>query len=97
MEIARSGKLIVLDTHALVAHAPSMKLIDYRNENDLSASELARSIGVSHTTILRLEQYKIAPSQKLVAAIVKATGGKVMPNDLFAADDPTEAPSCPST
>lgn len=49
--------------------------------------EMGRLIGVSHSTILRLESKKVAPSRAVVEAIVKVTGGEVTPNDLFFPSD----------
>lgn len=63
-----------------------MELFDYRTAEKLTAFELGRRLGVSHSTVSRLERKKVAPSRKLVETIVRITGGKVTPNDLFTPD-----------
>lgn len=60
-----------------------MKLSDYRAAKKLTTIEMGRLLGVSHSTISRLESHKVAPSRGLVEAIVKVTAGEVTPNDLF--------------
>ena len=69
-------------------HIGVMKLGDYRLERKMSATALGRALGVSHSTILRLEQHQIAPSRQLVAKIQRLTHSRVTANDLFPAAPP---------
>lgn len=61
-----------------------MELLDYRTAEKLTAAAMGERLGVSHSTVSRLERKKVAPSRALVETIVRVTGGKVTPNDLFA-------------
>lgn len=69
------------------AQIMAMKLSDYRAAEKLTVVEMGRRLGVSHSTVSRLESWKVAPGHDLVLTIVRVTGGKVTPNDLFRVGD----------
>lgn len=66
-----------------VTHKIIMGLKEYRLANKLSAVEMGRLLGVTHSTVLRWEDGKICPTGDSVAAILRVTKGQVTPNDLF--------------
>lgn len=60
-----------------------MHLAQWIEEQDLTATSFARSIGVPHSTISRVIAGKRAPSDKVMRKIIAGTAGKVMPNDFY--------------
>lgn len=63
-----------------------MHLSDYLNSTDgdrVTASDLARMLGVSHSTISRLANKKAEPSADMLRKLHKATSGKVTPDDML--------------
>lgn len=60
-----------------------MGLKDYRKANSLSAAEMGRLLGVTHSTILRWEDGKMSPSAHFIRKINEVTRGAVTANDLF--------------
>ncbi|MBS7810515.1 helix-turn-helix domain-containing protein [Roseococcus pinisoli] len=62
-----------------------MTLADYLANHRETRMAFAARVGVASSTISRLCRGETAPEASLVAAIVRATGGEVLPNDLFPA------------
>ena len=61
-----------------------MDIQTFRTANRYNVAQFAALVGCSPSTIHRLESGEIvSPSRGLVMAIVRATGGAVMPNDLY--------------
>jgi hypothetical protein len=61
-----------------------MKLADYLSEAGLSLSEFARQIGARNArTVQRYTKHGRVPSGTMMAKIMSATGGKVMPDDFI--------------
>lgn len=67
----------------------AMTLSEYMTAHGLSASEMARRIGCSHSTVLRLNAGTLKPSFDLIQRVVAATADAVQPGDFFT---PTPAP-----
>jgi DNA-binding transcriptional regulator YdaS (Cro superfamily) len=61
-----------------------MKLSEYIAQRRGTAADLARSVGVNHSTILRWASGAHAPSLKMCAALDRATGGAVTAADFLA-------------
>ena len=65
-----------------------MHLSDYLKPKEgepIPASVLARRMGVSHSTILRLADGKMRASANMLARLRDATDGQVTPNDMIGA------------
>lgn len=61
-----------------------MKLAGYMSEHALTYAEFARRIGSAHArTVERYAKGHQRPNAMMMAAIVRATGGAVTPNDFF--------------
>lgn len=60
-----------------------MTLSDYLSQNEITRAAFAVRVGVAPSTISRLCRGQTRPEGALVAAIARATGGAVLPNDLF--------------
>mgnify|MGYP002622295221 CR=1 FL=1 len=76
-----------------------MKLTDWLESNNLTASAFAEQLGVSVSTVTRCMNGQRRPEWQTLDAIFKATGGQVTPND-FLADDaviPEAAPAAPKS
>jgi len=58
-----------------------MTLSDFIEQERLTEADLARVVGCSQSTINRVKLGGCAPSMRLATGIMKATGGKVTPND----------------
>lgn len=58
-----------------------MKLAAYLREKGISTTDFAVEIGVSGEAVRLYALGRRMPRREQMAAIVKATGGKVMPND----------------
>ncbi|MGB6085478.1 2-oxoglutarate dehydrogenase E1 component, partial [Parvibaculum sp.] len=74
-----------------------MKLADWLESNNLTASAFAEQLGVSVSTVTRCMNGQRRPEWQTLDAIYKATGGQVTPND-FLSDDtvlPEAAPPAP--
>ena len=65
---------------------PLMKLADWLESNNLTASAFAEQLGVSVSTVTRCMNGQRRPEWQTLDAIYKATGGQVTPND-FLSDD----------
>jgi len=75
----------------------AMKLADWLESNNLTASAFAEQLGVSVSTVTRCMNGQRRPEWQTLDAIYKATGGQVTPND-FLSDDtvlPEAAPPAP--
>lgn len=66
-----------------------MKLIDYLNSHDLTASAFAGLIGRSPATVSRIVRGLNPPDWDTMQSIATATDGAVMPND-FLPETPAE-------
>ena len=66
-----------------------MRLAEYLGQPGITASALARVVGVSHSTIGRWADGSIEPSLSGMRKLHEATGGKVTPNDFLADCLPT--------
>jgi transcriptional regulator with XRE-family HTH domain len=62
-----------------------MDLRTYRQTHGLTLSQMGELIGVSHSTVQRLEAGRMLPSATLMRRIAEATGHQVTPNDLVLA------------
>ncbi|MBO6904233.1 MAG: helix-turn-helix domain-containing protein, partial [Parvibaculum sp.] len=65
---------------------PLMKLTDWLESQNLTASAFADQLGVSVSTVTRCMNGQRRPEWQTLDAIYKATGGQVTPND-FLSDD----------
>lgn len=65
-----------------------MDLRTYRKNHGLSLAEMGRMLGVSHTTISRIEAGRALPSSPFLVRLAKVTGGQVTPNDMLLACPP---------
>ena len=54
-----------------------------RRNNNLSQQELADKLGVSQTTIQRIEANKVWPNKKLVEDIVKVFEGEITTDEIL--------------
>lgn len=61
-------------------------LRSYRERHGLTLTQLARRVGVDPSAIHRYENGDRIPRRDVVEKIVRATGGEVRPNDLYASD-----------
>lgn len=59
-----------------------MRLEDWREQQKLSVAQLGRLIGTAGVSAGRYCRGRV-PDPKIVIAIYRATGGQVMPNDLY--------------
>jgi DNA-binding transcriptional regulator YdaS (Cro superfamily) len=60
-----------------------MTLSTFISQRRGAAADLARALGVNHSTVLRWASGEHAPSLKMCAAISKATGGAVTAADFL--------------
>ena len=60
-----------------------MNLKQYIDENRMSYTQFANILGVSAKTIQRYAAENRVPRGDVMALIVQATGGAVMPNDFY--------------
>ena len=60
-----------------------MTLCEYLEQPAVTASNLARRVGVAHTTILRWANGSICPNSQRLNRLHEATDGKVAPNDFL--------------
>lgn len=60
-----------------------MRLHNYLEREGLSATDFARKVGVSQSTISRYLKGLRHPERDTMLAIRKATSGAVQPNDFF--------------
>lgn len=60
-----------------------MTLEQFIRESGMSRSELAEKIGVTEVTIHRYLKKGAIPDRDVMPRLVKATGGKVQPNDFY--------------
>ena len=61
-----------------------MKLKEWRQNENITATDFGRRIGVSHAAILRYEAGARMPRPAQMAAIQRETGGAVTPADFYA-------------
>lgn len=66
-----------------VVHILRMELKEWLKRNDMRVSEFARSIGKSHTTVLRWIDGTTTPSPKAMRLVMTKTHKRVMPSDFF--------------
>lgn len=62
-----------------------MDLRTYRKNHGLSLAEMGRMLGVSHTTISRIEAGRALPSSPFLVRLAAVTRGQVTPNDMLLA------------
>lgn len=67
-------------------HIVAMTLDAYLSENGISEAAFAQLVGTSQPNIHRMRKQGQTPNRALMAEIVKATGGKVQPNDFYGLD-----------
>ena len=72
---------IMLDMHMHGMHSDSMKLSQYLEAVALTDTAFAAKVGMSQSQISRLRRGLSKPSWDAVAAIERATGGKVKAAD----------------
>lgn len=60
-----------------------MKLHDYLTEASLTVAQFAVQIDVDGSTVRRYRAGARIPDRDVMARIVKATGGRVTPNDFY--------------
>ena len=60
-----------------------MKLRTYLDRPGVTASGLARKVGVAHSTILRLADETQQPTMETLRRLHAATEGEVTPNDFL--------------
>lgn len=70
-----------------------MTLSDYLSQHGITQLAFAAKLGVHSSTISRLCRGETTPEAGLLAAIVRETGGAVLPNDLFPAAMAQVAPA----
>ena len=76
-----------------VTHITSMTLSDYLKQPDVTATGVARQIGVSHSTVLRWADGSIQPPMDRLRKLNEVTAGQVTPNDFLTTPPlPTPAP-----
>lgn len=63
----------------------AMDLRRYLKITNKTATDFAKEIGVSHSTVVRYMQGLRVPNSLTMRRIVDATGGDVMPDDFFKA------------
>lgn len=68
-----------------------MKLAEYLKSKSISLNEFASEIDVCTETVRRYTKGERFPSRFILNRIVKATGGKVRPNDLLPDHEPVKA------
>lgn len=67
-----------------------MRLREFRDRQGLSATDMARKLGVSHTTIMRWERGVMAPAGAMLRRIAEVTDNAVTPNDMLMPDEQSE-------
>ncbi|MGH6926947.1 MAG: molecular chaperone TorD family protein, partial [Dongiaceae bacterium] len=60
-----------------------MRLQEYLDNKNITASQFANQIGRAVSTVTRIANGQATPEPETMAKIVAATGGAVQPNDLF--------------
>ncbi len=60
-----------------------MRLQEYLDHKNITASQFASTIGRAVSTVTRIANGQAMPEPETMAKIVAATGGAVQPNDLF--------------
>ncbi|MBO6691094.1 MAG: 2-oxoglutarate dehydrogenase E1 component [Parvibaculum sp.] len=69
-----------------------MKLTDWLESNNLTASAFAEQLGVSVSTVTRCMNGQRRPEWQTLDAIYKATGGQVTPNDFLSDETALRTP-----
>lgn len=72
---------LMLDKHMHAMHIRLMTLLEYLLETKESDSAFAARVGMSQSQISRLRRGVSMPSWTAIAAVAKATNGKVTAND----------------
>lgn len=67
-----------------------MKLAEYIELENLALSEFAARIGVTHEAVRRYVRCKRVPTPAIIKKIVKATNGKVRPDDFYVIGEAAE-------
>ncbi len=65
-----------------------MKLKEWRQNENISAAEFGRRIGVSHAAVLRWEAGTRMPRRAQLASLERETGGKVTFVDFYPSATP---------
>lgn len=60
-----------------------MTLTQYLEQTQTTPTAFARTLGVSHTTVLRWLSGETNPPLPVMSRIAETTGGAVMPNDFM--------------
>lgn len=60
-----------------------MQLSDYLKESELTLTAFAALVGVSVEAVRRYSEGSRIPNRGIMPRIIKATDGKVQPNDFF--------------
>ena len=60
-----------------------MTLAEWMEANEVSDEQLAETLGLDRSTVSRIRRAKWVPSSSTIAAIVKASGGKVEAGSFF--------------
>ena len=68
-----------------------MKLRQYLDQNNLSAAEFGRRIGVSRMTVIRYASGARKPEEQQMREIFRETKGSVTPNDFYGLADEVAA------
>src|SRR5690606_2466552 len=71
----------------------AMKLADWLESNNLTASAFAEQLGVSVSTVTRCMNGQRRPEWQTLDAIYKATGGQVTPNDFLSDETALQTPA----
>jgi transcriptional regulator with XRE-family HTH domain len=72
-----------LETNVPMWHILGMDLRRYIKMTNKTATDFAKEIGVSHSTVVRYMQGLRVPNSLTMQRIVKATNGAVTPDDFF--------------
>ncbi len=71
-----------------IEYLPGMQLSQYLRENELTLREFAKQTGAANASVVaKWVTGGRVPRSKFMEAIVRATGGKVQPNDFFASTE----------
>ena len=73
----------MIDSSAILVDTTVMKLLDYLNQQKLSPKQFAPMVGVSDESIRRYCKGTRKPNAEVMTSLMKATKGKVQPNDFF--------------
>lgn len=60
-----------------------MRLDDWLKQRGVSEAAFGRQIGVKQQSVNRYRKHENIPDRDIMARIVDATGGEVLPNDFY--------------